>query len=107
MDHLIIGSPDSLKMGIRSETCVCVCVCLCHMVPCLLLRCWGLLSLGVTAGLVLSSADSLPLDASLPNESPSDGDNLTKTQFVRLKTHFFSVVIVKIRILCLTEINLR
>jgi len=37
-----------------------------------------LLSLGVTAGLVLSSADSLPLDASLPNESPSDGDNLKK-----------------------------
>lgn len=27
MDHLIIGSPDSLKTGIRSETCVCVCVC--------------------------------------------------------------------------------
>jgi len=33
-------------------------------------------SLGVATGLVLSSADSLPLDWSLPNESPSDGLSL-------------------------------
>lgn len=36
----------------------------------------GFGSLGVTTGLVLSSADSLPLDWSLPNESPSDGLSL-------------------------------
>lgn len=34
-------------------------------------------SLGVATGRVLSSADSLPLDWSLPNESPSDGLSLT------------------------------
>lgn len=33
-------------------------------------------SLGVATGRVLSSADSLPLDWSLPNESPSDGLSL-------------------------------
>lgn len=33
-------------------------------------------SWGVPTCLVVSSADSLPLDWSLPNESPSDGDSL-------------------------------
>lgn len=55
-------------------------------------------SWGVATCLVVSSADSLPLDWSLPNESPSDGDSLANQRKTAVSVGLWISVDVSLRV---------